>query len=86
MKKTKQSLRDKSLNQKIYYDKETDVLWLNIKSGVEEDYSEVAPGIGVELNKNGELLGIEILNASKVLGSKLGFQSSQAPAILHKVR
>lgn len=76
----------KRTKQKIYYDKKTDVLWLNIKSGSEEQYSEVAPGIGVELGKNGELLGIEILNASKVIGSKLGFKSSQTPAILHKIR
>lgn len=76
----------KKTKQKIYYDKKTDVLWLNIKSGAEEEYREVIPGVGVELDKNGELLGIEILNASKVLGSKLGFRSSQTPAILHKIR
>lgn len=69
----KQSLRQ-SLKQKIYYDKETDVLWLFIKSGPEEKHQEVAPGVSVELNKKGELLGIEILNASKVLGSKLGLK------------
>lgn len=71
----------KKINQKIYYDEKTDVLWLNIKSGAEEEYHEVAPGIGVELNTKGELLGIEILNASKVLGSKLGFKTAQASAI-----
>lgn len=76
----------KKTSQKIYYDKKTDVLWLNIKSGPEEQYNEVAPGVGVELGKDGELLGIEILNASKVLGSKLGFVDSQPPAILHKIR
>ena len=60
----------KKANQKIYYDKKTDVLWLNLKSGAEEEYKEVAPGINLELDKKGELLGIEILNASKVLGTK----------------
>lgn len=76
----------KKTKQKIYYDKKTDVLWLNIKSGAEEEYREVTPGVGVELDKNGEILGIEILNASKVLGPKLGFKPSQASAILHKIR
>lgn len=76
----------KKLKQKVYYDKKTDVLWLNIQSGAEEEYREVTPGIGVELGKNGELLGIEILDASKVLGAKLGFKSSQSSAILHKIR
>lgn len=62
----------KKTNQKIYYDKKTDVLWFLIKSGPEEIHKELSPGVSVELGKNGELLGIEILNASKVLGSKLG--------------
>ncbi len=76
----------KKAKQKIYYDKKTDVLWFNIKSGPEEEYREVTPGISVELGKNGELLGIEILDASKVLGPKLGFKYHQTSAILHKVR
>lgn len=80
----------KQAKQKIYYDKKTDVLWLSIKGGPEEEYKEVAPGIGVELNKKGELLGIEILNASKVLGPKLGLKtpvrSNYSSAISHKIR
>ena len=91
MKKNKQSLRSQSdLKQKIYYDKKTDTLWLNIKSGVEEEYKEISSEVGIEIGKNGELLGIEILNASKVLGSKLGFKSSaqdyQTVAIPHRIR
>ncbi len=33
------------LKEKIYYDKKTDVLWLNIKSGAEEECIEVTPGV-----------------------------------------
>lgn len=69
MKKVKQT------KQKIHYDKKTDVLWLMVKSGLEEEHHEITPGISLELGRNGELLGIEILNASKVLGSKLGLKS-----------
>lgn len=53
--------------QKIYYDKKTDVLWLLVKSGPEFEYKELSPGISVELGKKGELLGIEVLNASKTI-------------------
>lgn len=85
----KHSLQDKSLNQKLYYDKKTDVLWLSVKPGVEEEHKEISPGVSVELGKNGELLGIEILNASKVLGNKLGMKrahkSEQSIAIPHKI-
>lgn len=80
----------KKTKQKVYYDKKTDVLWLYIKSGVEEEYREITPDINLELGKNGELLGIEIFNASKVLGSKLGLgqsaESIQSAAIPHKIR
>ena len=73
----------KNKKQKVYYDKKTDVLWLNIKSGVEETHQEVSPGVSVEIGKNGELLGIEILNASKVLGEKL---NPKPVAIAHKIK
>lgn len=73
-------------NQKVYYDKDTDVLWFYIKSGAEEKHQEVAPGVSVELGKNGELLGIEILNASKVLGSKFKQKQTQFTAVAHKIR
>lgn len=67
----------KKINQKIHYDKKTDTLWMSIKKGVEQEHKEVTPGVSVELGKNGELLGIEILNASKVLGSKLSSKTSR---------
>ncbi len=75
--------------QKVYYDKKTDVLWLNIKAGLEDEYREVVPGVNLEMDKNGELLGIEILNASKVLGSKLGIKQvdfTNTPAVAHRIR
>lgn len=67
-------------NKKIYYDKESDVLWFLVKSGPEIEYKEIAPGISVELGESGELLGIEILNASKVLNPILSQKQMQIPA------
>lgn len=55
---------------KIFYDSKIDALWIMIKDGQEEDSREVAPNINVELDAKGELIGVEILNASKVLGVK----------------
>lgn len=51
----------------INYDAKSDVLYVGIKKGVEEEFIEVAPGVNVELNQNGKIIGIEILNASKIL-------------------
>lgn len=76
----------KKRKQKIYYDKKSDILWINIKSGVEEEYREVAPGVSLEIGEKGELLGIEILNASKVLGAKLNPKEEFSTAIPHKIR
>jgi len=59
--------KTRKLNQKVYYDKKADVLWFLVKSGPEYEYKEITPGISVELGKKGELLGLEVLNASKVL-------------------
>ncbi len=49
----------------VHYDRESDVFYIGMK-GIEEEYVEVAPGIGAELDENGRVIGIEILNASKV--------------------
>ncbi|MEK7099424.1 MAG: DUF2283 domain-containing protein [Patescibacteria group bacterium] len=56
----------KSKQKKVmHYDRESDVFFIGMK-GQEEEYVEVAPGVGVELDANGAVIGIEILNASKV--------------------
>lgn len=53
---------------KINYDAQSDALYLVIKEGYEDRHEEVAPGIFVELDKAGELIGVEILNASSNIG------------------
>ncbi len=51
----------------INYDSKSDVLYIVAKKGLEEEFVEVAPGINVELDDKGRVIGIEILNASKCL-------------------
>ena len=53
-------------NPKIHYDSGSDTLYIFVKEGAEEEFVEVADGISIELNEDKEILGIEILNASKV--------------------
>ncbi len=57
----------KSKKNPVYYDAESDVLYLGAKRGVEDEYVEIAPGIGAELDRRGKVIGIEILNASRVM-------------------
>lgn len=54
-------------NTIINYDKESDIIYIVTKKGTEDNIIEVSPGINVELNDKGEVIGIEILNASKLL-------------------
>jgi uncharacterized protein YuzE len=52
----------------VYYDRELDILYFAQK-GQEEEVVEISPGINLELGANGELLGVEILNASSLMKS-----------------
>lgn len=53
---------------KINYDVQSDALYLVVKEGYEDKHQEIAPGVFVELDKAGEVIGVEILNASANIG------------------
>ncbi len=50
---------------KVFYDEKEDVLYL-AKEGQEEEAVEIAPGVNVELDASGELIGVELFNASSL--------------------
>ncbi|RLG23056.1 hypothetical protein DRN77_05390 [Methanosarcinales archaeon] len=52
---------------KVNYDVGSDTLYIFMKEGVEEEFVEVADGVIIELNTSKEIIGIEILYASKIL-------------------
>ncbi len=54
------------MNLKVYYDSEMDVLYL-ARPGQEEEVVEVYPGLNLEYDASGELIGIEILNAARLM-------------------
>lgn len=53
--------------QLVYYDPEADAVSIYSGKGREEEFIEVAPNVSLELDKNGSVIGVEILNASQVL-------------------
>jgi len=59
----------KTMKKIINYDQKSDVLYIGVKRGVEEEFVEVSPGINVELDSKGQVIGIEILSASRILRS-----------------
>ncbi len=50
---------------KISYDEEEDILYL-AKEGEEADVVEISPGINMELDSNGNLIGVEVFKASRM--------------------
>ena len=51
----------------VNYDPSTDALYIVTMEGEEEEFVEISPGVNVELDSEGRVIGIEILNASKAL-------------------
>jgi len=48
---------------KIFYDEVEDILYL-AREGEEEEVLEVSPGVNMELDASGKLIGVEIFRAS----------------------
>ena len=48
---------------KVFYDEEQDVLYLG-REGQEEEAVELEPGVHVELDKSGGVIGLEVFNAA----------------------
>jgi uncharacterized protein YuzE len=54
------------MNKEQYnYDKESDSLFIYLEEGEEDRFEEVAPGINLEFDKEGKIIGVEILKASR---------------------
>ena len=51
---------------KVFYDEREDILYLS-REGVEEEVVELSPGVNAELDMQGNLVGVEIFNASTLL-------------------
>lgn len=74
---------------KMTYDKKVDAMYIYLTSKRKKitDTKETDnPGVLIDYAGN-EPVGIEIINASKVLGSKLGFKTSKPTvSYAHKIR
>ena len=62
---------------KMTYFKEEDILHIVVASGKEMDSVELSPNITAELNEKGDLIGIEILEASSFLRDSI-LETTQA--------
>lgn len=59
-------MRKTSKGPLVRYDSKADALYIVTRKGAEEEMMEMAPGVNLELNQEGGVVGIEILNASRL--------------------
>jgi uncharacterized protein YuzE len=55
---------------RIRYDPSVDILYIRLREGAIEESDEITPEIIADYANDGKLVGIEILDASEVLGGK----------------
>lgn len=68
-------------NPRMLYFEEEDVLHLVLQDGPEHGSFELSPDITVEVNETGEMIGVEILNASRFIRDSV-LESFQAKLAL----
>lgn len=56
---------------KFRYDSDADALYIELTQGQIKESEEVKPGVILDLGQDGNLIGIELLSASKRIGKKL---------------
>ncbi len=64
-------------NTRMVYFEENDVLHLSVSDEPEAGSIELSPDVTAELNEKGELIGIEIINASSFIRDSI-LESAQA--------
>lgn len=58
------------------YDKKSDSLFIHLREGEEDRFEEVAPGINIEFDDKNNIIGIEILKASR-FGRAVGMEAAR---------
>ena len=76
---------------KIHYDPKADAVYIELAKGKYEVSREVSDSVVVDEDKNGKILGVEVLDVSRVLGPKFraNMKSSSginvASAVAHRI-
>ena len=65
-------------NVKVWFDEETDILYVSFKEGISVDSEEVAENIRVEYDEQSQIIGVEIHNITKMLAKPLAKQLREA--------
>lgn len=73
---------------KIHYDPKVDAAYIELAKGKYEVSREISESVVVDEDKNGKILGVEVLDVSKVFGPKFRANmknSSHIGAVAHRI-
>ncbi|HBQ51039.1 TPA: DUF2283 domain-containing protein [Candidatus Daviesbacteria bacterium] len=76
---------------KIQYDPKVDAVYIELAKGTYEVSREISDSVVVDEDKNGKILGVEVLDVSRVLGPKFRANTqrpsrfSNTGAVLHRI-
>jgi uncharacterized protein YuzE len=59
---------------KVWFDENTDILYVSLRKGAAVDSEEFDEGVRVEYDKRGQVIGIEITGITKMLAQPLAKQ------------
>jgi uncharacterized protein YuzE len=59
---------------KVKYDKEADILYIHLSDEKIKESDEDKPGIILDYDNSGNIIGIEVLNASKKIPQPMKFE------------
>jgi uncharacterized protein YuzE len=59
---------------KVKYDKEVDILYIHLSDEKIRESDEDKPGIILDYDSSGNIIGIEVLNASKKIPQPMKFE------------
>lgn len=69
---------------KLHYDRETDSLYIDLNSRPSADSREIQDGLVIDLDEQGQVVGIDIQHASKLLDLET-LETESLPATSLKV-
>ena len=77
------ALRKEDSKMKIEYDPERDLLYIYFADTEKKSAETVTikPGVHADFDKDGKLIGIEIIDASELMGKKIEFTLPERTAV-----
>jgi len=67
-----------SKNVKVWFDEETDILYVSLREGISADSEEVAENVRVEYDEQNQIINVEIHNITKMLAKPLSKKLREA--------